>query len=198
VRYYDVVRAIPLLLVLCVAGRADANSVRPVDPPKSPRIGFALAVGSTVGGVGLLALADHLSSFDHTSDFDDGLQFAGGALVLLGPSAGQFYVGRVATLGLGVRFVAASAFLFAGAFDPPAVKCVVSSPSSCATPDDSTSAGIRIVSATVFIVGAAYDVMTAPGDIKSYNDDWFDARLTLAPIKSGVGYLPGIGIVGQF
>jgi hypothetical protein len=193
-----VVRAIPLVLVLCVAGRADANSIRPVEPPKSPWTGFALAIGTTIGGVGLVALGDHLSTFDHTSDFDGGLQLAGGALVLLGPSAGQFYVGRVATLGLGVRFVAASAFLSAGAFDPPPVKCVVSSPPSCATSDDSTSAGIRIVSATLFIVGAVYDVMTAPDDIENYNHEQFAARLTLAPIKSGAGYVPGVGIVGQF
>lgn len=171
------------IAVLLGSTSASANPPPPApasieEGPKSPFLATLLSFGATAAPSALgYAIFGNAGSGGQVSD---GLLLTIGASVLIGPSAGHWYAGKVVTTGLVVRalgFLALSGAISAGG-------------------DTETGTGLLFVGAAMLVGGGAYDLATADRSARESNFA-HATKLMLAPRVSADGQL-GLGLTGSF
>jgi hypothetical protein len=132
----------------------------PVAGEKSPGVALGLSLGGTV-----LSIA--LASADDGSDPDNTLGTIGGIGVWIAPSFGHWYAGKAWTPGLTARFAGAGAVVIGAVM---LIGCYDSEDNGCE--DESGGTGIVLLygGAAAFVGGVVYDIATAPGQARKYNE----------------------------
>jgi hypothetical protein len=161
----------------------------------SPSTALALSLGTTLGGVGLVALGESLGK---NSSLGDTMLVAGSLAATIGPSLGHVYAGHTWNGGLGMRLAggvvvltgAMVAFSACPLFDP------------CTGQQKSTAdfGGIIAVGgALLYGSGLVYEIATAPAAARENNREHSTSvGLTFAPVRSRNGTSPGLALVGRF
>lgn len=163
---------------------AGPSPVAPPPPPpadhKSPGLASALALGATVGAVGLGALAIHQDSAE--------LGVAAGLGLTLAPSAGHWYAGTVWAPGLPWRLAGAGAMLLGLAIACP----------DCEGGDEQAIAGLAVgmCGAAVFLGGTVKDLASASRYAREHNARRPGPAIAVAP-SLGHGQL-GVVVAGGF
>lgn len=165
------------------------GNVRAEDPApretRSPWTAFALSAGSTALGLGLLGIEHERAPGQH-APADQMLVLGGGALVMVGPSLGHFYVDDTRSVGLYVRGVGAGVAMIAALASIP--KCEGQADTGIfADCRNDVWIGLGIIG-----FGAVIDVVSAPHAASQWNRDH---AVTIAPI---VAPAPGLAIAGTF
>lgn len=169
------------IAIFLASTSASANSSPPPasvgDGPKTPVLATLISFGATAApsALGYAILGDDGSG----GQFSDGLVLTIGASVLIGPSAGHWYAGKLVTSGLIVRalgFLALSGAISAGG-------------------DTEHGIGLLFVGGGLLVGGGVYDLATADRSAREYNFA-HATKLMLAP-RVGDGQL-GLGLTGSF
>ena len=156
------------------------------EAPKSETTALELSLGGTAASAALVIIGGQVDN--------PGMISAGLLSSLVTPSLGEWYVGKVATPGLGIRAVSAVATVVGAA---EALKCL-DAEGDCHT---DASAGYLLVGGVIgYAGGTIYDIATAPREARRYNER-HGLRLTLAPTPlrtpSGQATM-GVGVGGTF
>ena len=152
-----------VLVLLCLASPAFAQSAEPIQE-KSESVAIALSVGTTLGGLMALGVADDSET----------MGWVGVGALYFGPSTGQWYAGKAGGLGLVLRAGAAVSMVYG-------FSQMLESEYDCEFDDDCTGAAEEAKAAgqrgTLFMLGGAglwigstiYDVVLARRAAASWN-----------------------------
>jgi hypothetical protein len=163
-------------------GASSSPTARDSDE-RSPVGAGVLSAGTTLGGA--LALVAGVRSGDRTEEALGAVAFA------VGPTVGHWYAGERWSSGLGLRLGGAVA---GAAGVGIALTCTSDArDSSCSVGNDLMLAG-----AALYVVGAVYEIATAPGAAHDHNLRVRDATFTVAPLASRDGAVPGLVLAGRF
>ncbi|MDB4959274.1 MAG: hypothetical protein JWO36_6843 [Myxococcales bacterium] len=171
------------------------SQVRPETPvaEKSESTALALSLGTTLGGVALIGIAQS----SHGSERDT-LSSIGAVAATIGPTLGHAYADDVINGGLGMR-LAGTGVVIAGAMVAFSA-CPIFDP--CGPGQQSTKdfGGVLIAGgALLYGAGLVYEIATAPIAAREYNRTHHaSAALTIAPIRTRDGTSPGFAFVGRF
>ncbi len=173
---------------------------------KSPDKAFGYSLAGTLIPVGLFALgaaAEGKNGADN--DLSTSLMLTGIAGIMIGPSAGHFYVegGLVKTPGLAMRAGGASAFVLGGIIYIGEVvgsssTCILANEPACEGPPPGNLGPALIFGGLALVtVGTIYDIATAGDSARRANRA--ASRLRLAPVfaKRDNGF-HGIAVSGSF
>ena len=155
----------------------------PAPPPltrskKNRTVGTLLALGGTAVPVLMFVAAINIRDGDTGMN----LALASFATMIVAPSAGHWYAGKILTAGMGLRALGGTV-------------AVLSLMVLAASEGDATGAETAFWCGTITLgVGAVYDIATAGSAV----DEWNEKHVTVMPtaLKVGDGY--GIGVVGRF
>jgi len=170
---------------LIVAAATPALAQPAHEPPqeKSEQTAFGLSLAGTAVPLAITIAA--------VSTDQDELALAGAAGMLLGPSLGHWYAGRVVTGGLALR-AGGTALMFVGALQALGHTLCHGHEDDCG----GDGSALLIGGAAAFVGGTIYDVATAGRQARRWNEKHFD----LAPmvVRGASGKAPGFGIAGTF
>jgi hypothetical protein len=149
--------------------------------PKSEGTALGLSVGTTLGGVAMLALASG------GGESQGGL-VAGGLLALaIGPTLGHAYAGNTWNTGLQVR-LASAAFATLGAAIVVKSNCLFGA--GCSDGAGALGGLMFTIGGVTYLGGTLYEMFTAGESAQKTNE-----RFRLIPaVSSG----PGVSVVGRF
>lgn len=182
-------RALAVLAVLAVSSTAHAG--------KKSRQTARLASGISASVAGAVTLGGFVFAQD-SKPFNEPLLYTGLGLLLVGPSAGEFYAGQYLTIGMGVRAAATGLAVWTLRTQTKIVTC-----------DDSTAinqectgfvenaAPLLGVAAIIFIGGVWYDVLDAPDAADRYNKK-HGFTATPTALVGPQGLVPGVALSGSF
>lgn len=165
------------LVVMVLAAPARAGN----PDEKSPLLAVSLSIGVTTAGA-LALIPDH-----------DGLRFAGGMALFLGPSVGRWYAGEASVSGLGLRLLG-TATMVAGLAIEVQRSCDDLAP--CGGPDGGAIVLLG-AGAALWVGSAILDTVQAHRAAHRWNATH---AVTIAPtaLRSGTSYGPGLAIGGEF
>lgn len=159
------------------------------ESPKSEHTALALSLGGTTASVALILAGA-------TSDTPV-LTTAGVLSGFFTPAMGEWYSGKYLTAGMGIRAVSSLVFV-AGAAESFKCFSLAEDPAPCSS--RSTGDILMIGGLAGFAGGAIYDIATAKGAARSYNER-HGLQLSIAPTPvrgpSGQSTM-GLGIGGTF
>lgn len=173
--------AASLVLVATAAASVRAEPAPGGDEHRDPRVAVALSLGGTLLPLAALAAAPHL----HDATAEGVVAVTMGVGLWIGPSLGHWYAGDAWTTGLALRLGAAVVGLTSDA--------VVN---SCWNGCSDEAKGAEIVTAGLFVAGAAWDLATAGRAARRFNA----AHVQVAPVPLATpgGTALGLGVGGSF
>ncbi len=156
--------------------------VDPEQGPRSPGLAVTLSLMATiVPPLVATAVWNDSNRGGVGEEHDEDMLWVVGASLLLGPSVGHWYSGKVLTPGLGVRALG-YALIAAGVDD-----------------DSDDGFGLVMLGITAVIGGASYDVATAGRSARQYNFEHATRILpVIAPVITPEGTQLRLGITGNF
>jgi hypothetical protein len=181
-------RSLLVLAIVGIAGTAYAQAPSEVSEPvphfeaKSTTSAYLITFASMFGPLAISAVVvNERSGGEKLTTFDKGLGAFAFAGVLLGPSAGHWYVGEGVTTGLALRLTGTAIFAGVAIGDP-----------------QMNHLGVWIAGGmtglVLFEAGAAWDLITLRRSVSRYNKRQLD--LQLAPMATPGG--SGLSLVGTF
>lgn len=175
------------LLALCATAHAE----------KKDRQTARLASGIAASVAGVVTLGGFVFA-QESKPFNEPLLYTGLGLLLVGPSAGEFYAGQYLTIGMGIRAVGAGLAVWTLQTQTKVVTCddALSSNEKC-TGFVENAAPLLGVAAIVFIGGVWYDVLDAPDAADRYNKK-HGFTATPTALVGPHGLAPGVAISGSF
>ncbi len=182
-------RALAVLAVLLVCGTAHAG--------KKSRQTARLASGISASVAGAVTLGGFVFAQDG-EPFHKPLLYTGLGMLLVGPSAGEFYAGQYLTIGMGVRAVGTGLAVWTLQTQTKVVTCddASNSEQKC-TGFVENAAPLLGIAAIIFIGGVWYDVLDAPDSADRYNKrHGFTATPTA--MMGPQGLVPGVALGGSF
>jgi hypothetical protein len=161
----------------------------PVKPDdlKSEGLALALSVGGTVVSWGLLLGADHIAGDD--GDQAELLGAAGALGVMLAPSFGHWYAGKILTRGLGLRGAGTLTVMIGGAVF--LAECPLFSDEPC---QPVWGRLLTIVGASLFAAGTVDDIIAAPRRVRRHNREL--TELVITPVVTP--HAAGLAFGGRF
>lgn len=165
-----------LLVILLLTTTITTASAQPEPEPRSEDMALGLSLGITALSWGALIAGSE----------SPGAASVGLAGVVLGPTTGHWYSGRIATWGLGLRVVGAAA----------AIVGLVEALEHSDCHDSSEPAGVILIpiGLLAFAGGTVSDIFTARGAAREYNER--QRTVSIVPmVNAGTA---GLGVVGQF
>ncbi|MGE5181949.1 MAG: hypothetical protein ACM31C_07795 [Acidobacteriota bacterium] len=184
--YYAHVFVLDPAVAACLGAPPSAHPADPVDR-KSSGVAIALSFGTTAAGGLMLLAAGHRSG----SDPGEGpIVVAGLAAFAIGPTVGHIYAGRIWSTGLAIRLAGASAGVVGATM---VLGCV----DRCDHPDQAdVGAGLFLAGAAAYGLGMLYEIASADVAARDYNAA--HAAVTLAPLRSRDGLIPGLAVAGRW
>ena len=175
-------------MVASAGARADASG-----DDKSPVLASGLALGGTLAGAGLLAAG--FSSGEAGAPLHDQfalLMVSGSAVIVFGPSLGNWYAhqgwstGLAMRLGGGLAMGVGASLIAAGLFRSDATTGV--------------GLGIGLAGAGLFVTGIGFDLWEAHRAVEAYNRRHAAPRITVAPMLARAGgvHRTGLAVVAIF
>jgi hypothetical protein len=182
-------RALVVLAVLSVCGTAHAG--------KKDRQTARLASGISASVAGAVTLGGFVFAQDG-KPFNEPLLYTGLGMLLVGPSAGEFYAGQYLTIGMAVRAVGTGLAVWTLQTQTKIVTCdtALSSNEKC-TGFVENAAPLLGIAAIVFIGGVWYDVLDAPDAADRYNKK-HGFTATPTALVGPRGLVPGVALGGSF
>ena len=174
------------LVAVALAAHTAAADPDPQPDQKSVGTAYLWSIGATAAGAGLVYAGGIGRS--------DALQLGGFGVMLLGPTAGHWYAGRPATIGLGARVLGVGLLGFG--FANSNFLCSFDEPPSCH--DDRGAQAMMLVGGGLLLAGTVWDLATLPGAVGEYNDEH---RLSIAPTAARDAHgdlAPGLVLGGSF
>jgi hypothetical protein len=186
------------LLLLCVALAASAGGPAHAGPKNRQVARLSSGIAASVSG-GVVASG---FLFAKQGDaFNAPVLYTGIGLLLVTPSAGEFYAGQYLTIGMAVRAAAAGfAIWVLNKYTQPA-KCPTA---TAADPPECTiftegAYPLMGVASIAFIGGVWYDVLDAADAADRYNTKHgFSATPAPTVMRGPHGLAPGIALTGSF
>lgn len=178
-----------VLAVLAVGGTAHAG--------KKDRQTARLASGISASVAGAVTLGGFLFATE-SKPFNKPVLYTGLGLLLVGPSAGEFYAGQYLTYGMGIRAVGTGLAVWTLQTQTKIVTCddATNSEQKC-TDFVENAAPLLGVAAIMFIGGVWYDVLDAADAADRYNKK-HAFTVTPTAISTPRGMAPGISVGGTF
>lgn len=183
-------RCLPLVVLLALLGTAEAG-------PKNRDTARILS-GTAAAGAGVVTLAGFLTT-PQGEPFNRPVLYTGIGMLMVAPSAGEFYAGQYLTLGMGIRAGATALALYTLSSQTRAVVCDEPGATRDMTCQQFTENAYPLlgVSAIAFIGGVWYDVLDAADSADRYNQKH---GFTVAPttLAGPQGIAPGFVLSGVF
>jgi hypothetical protein len=182
-------RGVMIACMVAFAGaRADADG-----DDKSPALATGLALGGTLAGAGLLAAG--FSSSEAGTPLHDQfalLMVSGSALLVFGPSLGNWYAhqgwstGLAMRLGGGLAMGVGGSLIAAGLFRSAATS--------------GAGLGIGLAGAGLLVTGVGFDLWEAHRAVDGYNRRRAAPRIAVAPMlaRAGGAQRTGLAVVASF
>jgi hypothetical protein len=181
------------VVIACLVAPGAARADEPAGDGKSEVLATSLSLGGTLAGAALVAGAYSRELGAPAHDQVVPLLVTGSALLVVGPSFGNWYARKAWSTGLGLRLAGAGAIGLGGV--------VVA-----ATLSDSDSGGqtvavtLAAAGAAAFVTGTVLDIIAAPRAVRRYNEAHAARRLSIAPVIARGGSVEhtGFAIAGTF
>jgi hypothetical protein len=183
------------LLVICLLGSTRARADSPDGDTKSPAIATSLALGGSVLGPVLIVVAINNDGYQDTlHDAAIPMLVAGSAVVVFGPSFGNWYAHRAMSPGLALRLGSTAGLLVGGALI-----------ASRLIHSDASGAGVAGLVLTLgglcgLVTGTVLDIGQANGAVETYNRAHTVRQLSIAPVMTRAGGIQhtGLAVIGTF
>lgn len=177
------------LVLLALCGSAQAGPKSRQTARLASGISSAVAGGVTLGG--FVFAPD-------SKPFNKPVLYTGVGLLLVAPSAGQFYSGQYLTIGMGIRAAATGLAIYTLQTQTKTIVCddAQSSADLCEGFTDN-AAPILGVAAIAFIGGVWYDALDAADAADRYNRK-HGYTVTPTALVAPQGMVPGLAITGSW
>ncbi len=178
---------VSVLLALCATASADTKD--PQTARLASGISASVAGAVTVGGF-VFAQDGH--------PFNTPVLYTGLGLMLVGPSAGEFYSGQYLTIGMGIRAVGAGLAVWTLQTQTKIVTCddATNSNQKC-TDFVENAAPLLGIAAIIFVGGVWYDVLDAADSAERHNRKQ-SVSVTPTALAGPHGLAPGLAFGGSF
>jgi hypothetical protein len=183
------------VLVTCMVVSASAGADPHDGDTKSAEIATTLAIGGSVIGPALLAMA---IQGDRAGPPLDAavipLLVSGSAVVVLGPSAGNWYAHKGLSAGLALRAAGCVSLLIGGSLVASELFSTDTGASGV------VGVGLGIAGIGALATGTVLDIVEAHRSVNTYNREHAVRRLSIAPVvawSNGVRH-GGLAIAGSF
>jgi hypothetical protein len=176
------------LLVMCATASAGGSKDRRV---------ARLASGISASVAGVVTVGGFMFAPD-SKPFNTPVLYTGLGMLLVGPSAGEFYAGQYLTIGMAVRAAGAGLAVWTLQTQTKVITCdnATNSEQKCEGFVEN-AAPLLGVAAIIFIGGVWYDVLDAGDAADRYNVKHGFMAAPMA-IMGPTGLVPGLAVSGGF
>jgi hypothetical protein len=183
------------VLVTFLLGSTRARADTPDSDTKSEAVATSLAIGGTVLGPVLIAVAvNNDRNDDALHDAAIPMLVAGSALVVLGPSFGNWYAHRGTSPGLALRLGGAASFLVGAS--------LIASTLFRADASGAGAVGLALTLGGIagILTGTILDIGQANGAVETYNRAHTGRQLSIAPVITHTDGVQrtALAVVGTF